>query len=117
MRLAVVVGHFVSTDKHAAFQGKKLMLVRPLDLDGEYIEHPTMAIDYVGAGPGDVVLVGAAPGLAKVVFRLDAAPVNELIMGVVDRAEFRDGRGDFGNSSAPPRALRAERKSTGGKPS
>jgi microcompartment protein CcmK/EutM len=84
MRLARVIGNLVTSDKHPAYAGRKLMLVQPLGLDAEPQGGATMALDYVGAGPGDTVLVGAAPGLAAVVFHLEVAPINDLIMGIVD---------------------------------
>lgn len=84
MRLARVIGNLVTSDKHPAYEGRKLMLVQPLGLDAKPLGGVTMALDYVGAGPGDTVLVGAAPGLAGVVFHLEVAPINDLIMGIVD---------------------------------
>lgn len=89
MRLARVIGNLVTSDKHPAYEGRKLMLVQPLDQDANPQGGVTMALDYVGAGPGDMVLVGAAPGLAAVVFHLDVAPINDLIMGIVDCVTLR----------------------------
>ena len=43
-----------------------------------------VAVDYVGAGVGDTVIAGGAPGVAKSVFNLDKAPIKTLIMGIVD---------------------------------
>jgi microcompartment protein CcmK/EutM len=56
-----------------------------------------MAIDYVGAGPGDIVLMGAAPGLAELVFQLERAPINELIMAIIDTVTLGD-KTTIGNS-------------------
>lgn len=87
MNIARVIGNVVSTLKNDAYLGKKLLLVQRLGLDGEPKGLPTVAIDYVGAGEGDVVLLGAAPGLARAVFKISPAPMRELIMGVVDRVD------------------------------
>lgn len=87
MKIGVVVGNAVSTLKHEAYQGRKLLLVQPLNLDGKPEGISTIAVDYVGAGAGDVVLVGSAPGLAPKVFKMDICPMRELIMGVVDRSD------------------------------
>jgi microcompartment protein CcmK/EutM len=87
MNIARVIGNVVSTLKNDAYQGKKLLLVQRLTLDGKPRGIPTVAIDYVGAGEGDVVLLGAAPGLAQSVFKISPAPMRELIMGVVDRID------------------------------
>jgi ethanolamine utilization protein EutN len=77
-----------------------LLLVQPMGLDNEPLGNVTMAIDYVGAGQGDVVLIGAAPGLAAQVFKLKEAPINDLVMGIVDRVALGGNGSDFGNSVA-----------------
>ena len=87
MKLARVLGNVTSTLKHEAYEGKKLMVVQPLKLNGSPGGRPTIAVDYVGAGAGDVVLLGAAPGLAKTVFHIDLAPIQHLCMGVVERVD------------------------------
>ena len=88
MQIARVIGNLYSTLQNPSYQGKKLMLVQKLSMDGSEDGLPTVAVDYVGAGIGDVVLLGAAPGLARTVFKIDIAPMRELIMGVVDRVDI-----------------------------
>ncbi len=88
MQLAVVVGNVVSTDKLSAYDSRKLLLVQPLGLDGLPRGNITVAVDYVDAGEGDVVLLGAAPGLASTVFGIPRCPMRELIMGVVDGVDL-----------------------------
>ncbi len=97
MQIGVVVGSMWSSKTHPAYEGRKQMLVQRVDLDRQPVGHPTVAIDYVGAGVGDTVLMGAAPGLARVVFQIDVAPIQHLIMGIVDRVEA-EGHRPFGNS-------------------
>ena len=63
MQLGVVVGSIWSSATHPAYEGRKQMLVQRVDLDRTPLGHPTVAIDYVSAGVGDTVLLGAAPGL------------------------------------------------------
>jgi ethanolamine utilization protein EutN len=98
MQLAVVIGTVVSTVKNPAYENRKQLLVQRLDLDRKPLGLPTVAIDYVDAGEGDIVLLGAAPGLASTVFGIPNAPIRELVMGVVDRVQFYDDRQAFGNS-------------------
>jgi microcompartment protein CcmK/EutM len=100
MYLAKVIGKIISTDKYEAYAGKKLMVVQRLSLEGQPSGVPTVAIDYVNAGEGDLVLVGAAPGLASTVFKVPRAPIRELIMGVVDRVDV-PGIPTYGNSIPP----------------
>ncbi|AXA37282.1 MAG: ethanolamine utilization protein EutN [Candidatus Hydrogenedentota bacterium] len=97
MYLAKVLGKVISTDKYPAYEHKKLLVVQRLGLDRKPSGLPTVAIDYVGAGEGDIVLVGAAPGLASTVFKVPKAPIRELIMGVVDRVDI-PGQEPFGHS-------------------
>ncbi len=97
MFLGKVLGNVVSTDKYDAYANKKLLVVQKLDLYKNPSGASTVAIDYVGAGEGDVVLVGAAPGLASTVFNTPKAPIRELVMGIVDRVSIA-GTPPFGNS-------------------
>ncbi|MDX9752335.1 MAG: EutN/CcmL family microcompartment protein [bacterium] len=91
MRLARVIGTAVSTLKHDAYKGRKLLLVEPISPEGKAIGPATLAVDYVGAGEGEYILVGAAPGVAKDVFEVDIAPINDLVMGIIDEVEI-DGK-------------------------
>lgn len=97
MQLGIVVGNIWSSAKHPAYEGRKQLLVQRVDLERKPLGHPTVAIDYVSAGVGDTVLLGAAPGLAQVVFKIDVAPIQTLVMGVVDSVES-DGHARFGNT-------------------
>ncbi len=99
MFLGKVIGNVVSSDKHEAYQERKLLMVQKLDLYQNASGPSTIAIDYVGAGEGDIVLVGAAPGLASNVFGIPKAPIRELVMGVVDRVSTTTAP-QFGNSVA-----------------
>jgi ethanolamine utilization protein EutN len=98
--LAVVVGKIFSTEKLDAYEKRKLLLVRRLSLDGKPAAAATVAVDYVDAGEGDTVLVGAAPGLASTVFGIPNAPIRELVMGVVDRVNPPSPHKPFGNTVA-----------------
>ena len=88
MRLARVVGNVVSTLKHEAYQGRKLLLVEPIRPDGSAAGPATVAVDYVGAGEGELVLLGGAPGVAKVVFEIEIAPIKDMVMGIIDEVEL-----------------------------
>ena len=85
MYLAKVIGKVVSVVKHSAYDARTLLLVQLISLQGKVVRTPTIAVDYVGAGEGDTVLVGSAPGVAQEVFDIERAPIRELIVGVVDR--------------------------------
>ena len=87
MRIAKVLGSAVSTLKHEAYHARKLLLIQPLDLEGNPDGPSVLAVDAVGAGEGDTVLVGSAPGAAQQVFQIEIAPIRELIMGIIDHVE------------------------------
>ncbi len=84
MYLAKVIGKVVSIVKHPAYQHRTLLLIQPLSLKSELVRTPTIAVDYVGAGEGDTVIIGAGPGVAQEVFGVEDAPIRELVMGIVD---------------------------------
>jgi ethanolamine utilization protein EutN len=90
MYLAKVIGKVVSVIKNPAYENRTLLLVQPLSLRSQLVRTPTIAVDYVGAGEGDVVLVGAGPGVAQEVFGIDNAPMRELVMGIVDRFDVEE---------------------------
>ena len=84
MIIGEVTGTVVSTVKHYKLEGRKLLLVRPLTLEGEVAGKPLLAIDSVDAGVGDRVLVvreGRAAGMA---LGRSAGPVDAAIIGIVD---------------------------------
>ena len=57
MLIARVIGELVATQKHASHEGRKLLLVQPLNLDGSDRGDAVIALDAVDAGIGDRVLV------------------------------------------------------------
>jgi len=111
MRFAKVIGKVISTEKHEHFEARKLLYVQPLGMDGKKWGRPTIAIDYVDSGEGDIVIMGAAPGLSKAVFGIDNSPMRELIMGVIDRTDI-DGFEPFGVSVPPRKPARKAAKKT-----
>lgn len=86
MMLGVVTGTVVSTVQHDFYSGKKQLIVRKIlpngDMDGEsYV----VAIDMVGAGVGERVLIQDEGTSARQVMGLDAnGPVRTLVIGIVD---------------------------------
>ncbi len=92
MYIGKVIGTVVCTIKHPAYEGKRLLLVQPLDAQGKPQGDAAVAIDYVGAGVGDLALIGGAPGVAADVFKLEKAPIRDLIMGIVDRWDVEGER-------------------------
>jgi len=91
MLIGKVIANVVSTIKHPAYQNKPVYMVQPLDLELKPMGPPEVAVDYVSAGIGDLVLFGGAPGVAKEVFKLKLAPIRNLIVAIIDIIE-EDGK-------------------------
>jgi microcompartment protein CcmK/EutM len=88
MEIGKVIGTVIATVKHECYEGKRLLVVQQLDLEGRPQGSPRIAIDYVGAGVGDLVLIGGAPGVAALVFGVEKSPIKDLIMGIIDRVDL-----------------------------
>ncbi len=88
MFLAKVKKRVVSSHKHKAYQNRTIYLVKEVLPDGSELDAEWVAMDYVGAGVGDVVVCGGAPGVAREVFNLKKAPIRTLIMAVVDQINY-----------------------------
>lgn len=84
MQIGRVIGTVVATQKHAKIEGAKLLLVQPLTLDGAPRGVALMAVDSVGAGVGETVLVVIEGKSAGDALRRKAAPVDAAIIGIVD---------------------------------
>jgi len=82
--LARVVGTVVSTQKRPQFEGAKLMLVQPETPQGEARGAALLAIDSVGAGVGEKVLVVIEGKAAGDALGKKAAAVDAAIIGIVD---------------------------------
>jgi ethanolamine utilization protein EutN len=90
MQLGRVVGTVVATQKHATLRAAKLLLVQPVTADGTARGTTLLAIDAVGAGVGErvlIVLEGKAAGQA---LGKKTAPVDAAIVGSVDAVELTE---------------------------
>jgi microcompartment protein CcmK/EutM len=89
MYLAKVEGPAVANVKHEALAGRKLLVVRPVDLDGAPAGESMVAIDTVDAGPGDMALVIREGRSAASLVGKEFMPVRTLVVGVVDRVDAK----------------------------
>jgi microcompartment protein CcmK/EutM len=89
MHLARVIGTLVSTQKHETFEGAKLLLVQPLAADGTPRGSAILAVDGVGAGVHECVLVVMEGRAAGEVLGRRNAPVDAAIVGIVDDLDVR----------------------------
>ena len=84
MYIGQVSGTVVATIKHAAFNGRKLLIVDRLGEDGRLCGGYDICVDMVQAGVGDKVLVLDEGNGARQVLNMKIAPVRAVIVGIVD---------------------------------
>ena len=97
MQIALVIGSAVSTMKNEKLTGLKLLVVREADETGAAIGKPAVAIDSVGAGVGDLVLL-AGGSSARQTAVTENRPVDNVIMAILDSLEV-DGQVTYRKSS------------------
>ena len=90
MQIARVVGTVVATQKNRKLAGAKMLLVQPLTLEGEERGAALIAVDAVGAGVGERVLVVIEGKAAGDALGRKAAAVDVAIVGIVDRLDVID---------------------------
>jgi microcompartment protein CcmK/EutM len=90
MQIARVVGTVVATQKHPTFEGAKLLLVQPLTLDDQPRGTALLAVDSVGAGVNEKVLVVIEGRAAGEALGRKGAPVDAAIIGIVDAVDLQE---------------------------
>ena len=84
MQLALVIGTATSTIKHDSMFGRKLLAVQPQLCDGRSDGHPVLAVDGVGAGVGETVMITSDGRAARKLVESDITPVRWTIIGIRD---------------------------------
>ncbi|UCZ52766.1 EutN/CcmL family microcompartment protein [Bacillus shivajii] len=88
MIIAKVVGSVVSTSKAEKLQGKKMLIVQPLDMERIELDgKPLVSIDTVGSGVGEIVMVVGGSSARQTLITKDT-PVDSAIVGVIDHIEI-----------------------------
>jgi ethanolamine utilization protein EutN len=88
MLIARVVGELVSTQKHPSHEGRKLLLVQPLNLDGSNRGDAVVAMDAVDAGVGDRVLLATEGFSAMTSVGRPQSPIDMSVIGFIDQIEL-----------------------------
>jgi ethanolamine utilization protein EutN len=86
--IARVVGNVVATQKQQSHEGKKILLIQPLDLKGEPMGDVVVALDAVDAGVGDRVIAVQEGFSAMTSVGHVESPIDAAVIGVVDLLEF-----------------------------
>jgi len=88
MQIARVVGTVVATQKHAAFEGSKLLLVQPLTLDDKPHGTALLVVDALGAGVHEKVLIVREGRAAGEALGRKLAPVDAAVVGIIDTVDM-----------------------------
>jgi ethanolamine utilization protein EutN len=86
MRIGLVTGMIVSTQKDERLVGCKLLVVRQLDAEGNVTGGDEVAIDVLGAGVGERVLI-CQGSPARAILSGSDAPVDLAVVGIIDEME------------------------------
>jgi ethanolamine utilization protein EutN len=87
MLIARVVGELIATQKHPSHEGRKLLLVQPLNLDGSNRGDAVVAVDAVDAGIGDRVLLSIEGFSAMTSVGRPNSPIDMAVIGFIDRID------------------------------
>ena len=83
MLIGKVVGSVVATQKDEKLEDRKLLLVQVHDHQNEPTAQYVVAVDSVGAGPGDVILYATGSSARQTVLT-EGRPCDAVVMAVVD---------------------------------
>lgn len=86
MQIARVIGTVVSTVKNEALEGRKILVIQTLDADLKEKGKPTLALDAIGAGVGELVFWCRGKE-ASFPFKRDSTPTDCTIVGIIDSNE------------------------------
>ncbi len=85
MQLGTVIGTATSTVKHASLAGQKMLVVQLLAADGVSADgEPVLAVDALGAGRGERVIVSSDGKATREFLNSDTTPVRFSVIGIAD---------------------------------
>ena len=88
MIIGRVIGELVATRKHPSHEGRKVLLVQPLSLEGDDRGDALVALDCVDAGVGDRVLVATEGWSAMTSVDRPESPIDMSVIAVIDSIEL-----------------------------
>jgi len=91
MKLGKVVGNVVSTIKTPDFEARTLLLVDLIGPDGAPSGGYQIAVDNIGAGAGETVLLLDEGNGARQVLEAPGAPIRTVVIGIVDEVAEEPG--------------------------
>ncbi|MBN1909645.1 MAG: EutN/CcmL family microcompartment protein [Pirellulales bacterium] len=86
MHNARVIGTATATVKHPSMEGWRLLVVQPLAPDGHSADgHPCLAVDSLGAGEGEIVMISSDGRGTRELIGCDNTPVRWAVLGIIDQ--------------------------------
>ena len=89
MIIAKVMGTAVASAKHTALSSTKLLIICPANIDGDTSGDPFLAVDLVGSGQGELVIVSQGSS-ARLATDYKNSPVDASIVGILDSLQYDD---------------------------
>jgi len=89
MIIARVMGTAVASAKHPALHSTKILIICPTNIDGDISGDPALAIDLVGSGQGELVIVSQGSS-ARLATDYNNSPVDAAIVGILDSLQYDD---------------------------
>ena len=87
MIIAKVMGTAVASAKHAALSSTKLLIICPANIDGDVSGDPLLAVDLVGSGEGELVIVSQGSS-ARMATDYKNSPVDAAVVGILDSLQY-----------------------------
>ena len=91
MLIGRVIGEVVATQKHSSHEGRKVLVVQPLNLDGTDRGDAVLALDAVDAGVGDRILLATDGWAASSATGRPQSPIDMAVIGFIDEIEVLPG--------------------------
>lgn len=88
MLIARVIGEVVATNKHSSHEGRKALVVQPLNLDGSERGDAVVALDAASAGIGNLVLLATEGYSAMTSVGRPMSPIDMAVIGVIDHIDI-----------------------------
>ena len=91
MLIARVIGDVVASQTVPSHEGRKILVVQPLELDGSDRGEAVLALDAVGAGVGERVLLSTEGFSAMTAVGRPNSPIDAAVIGVIDAVDLDAG--------------------------
>ncbi len=91
MLIGRVIGNVVATQKSPSHEGRKILVVQPLNLDGSDRGEAILALDAVDAGIGERVLVVTEGFSAMTAVERPNSPIDMAVIGIIDSIDLIEG--------------------------